>query len=212
MSEIKIEKIPLGFIGANCYFVTLDGETAIIDPGLDNSKLAVLLEEYKGRVKYILLTHRHADHLMGLAMAKKATDAKVAIHAADQEGCFDSSVSLSRSIFRREIEAVYPETVLHGGEKLPFGNGEITVIHTPGHTLGSVCFIIGNRLFSGDTVFLEEIGRCDLESANFDEMLDSLRKLSALDGDFSIYPGHGENTTLQHERERNPYFIKAAQI
>ena len=212
MSDIKIERLPLGFIGANCYFVTVNGETSVIDPGLNSPKLLSMFEKYKGQVKYILLTHRHADHLMGLKMAKDITNAEVAIHSADKEGCHDSNFSLSKQIFRCEIEPVYPDIILNDGDKLALGTLEISVISTPGHTTGSVCFIIGDNIFSGDTVFYEQIGRCDFESGDYRQMLTSLKKLDNLEGDYNIYPGHGERTTLQHEREHNPYFEKAAEI
>lgn len=202
---MKVETLPLGELGANCYFVTINGETAVIDPGADVSALREKLAEYEGKVKYILLTHRHADHVMGTAAAKRLTGAQVVISQADAEGLSDPRVSLANVISRIPQECLTADMLVDEGDTLPLGGEELRVMATPGHTVGGVCFLIGDALFSGDTLFRENCGRTDLPTGDYPTILRSLARLAALEGDYTVYPGHDMQTTLEHERKHNPY-------
>lgn len=201
---MEIKCFALGEMGANCYFLTADGETAIIDPGAPDELLKNKIAEHAD-IRYILLTHRHADHLMGVALAKKLSGAKVAISREDADGLTDASVSLASILCDYKQTPVTPDILLSDGDILPLGSELIKVIATPGHTVGSVCFMIGDAIISGDTLFKQNCGRCDLPTGNYDDMLTSLGRLRKLDGDFDVYPGHGEATTLEFERKFNQY-------
>lgn len=202
---MKIETLVLGALRANCYFVTLGGQTIIIDPGADQAALREKIKECKNPIPYVLLTHRHADHLMGAATAKALTGAQVVISHADAEGLSDPHVSLSSMLSAVSQTCFDADITVGDGDTLPLDGQTIRVIATPGHTVGSVCFLIGDALFSGDTLFFEGCGRTDLPTGDFQAMQRSLARLTALEGDCSVYPGHDRPTTLDHERSYNPY-------
>ncbi|MGI6269476.1 MAG: MBL fold metallo-hydrolase [Candidatus Howiella sp.] len=204
-SDLKIEMLTLGALGSNCYIVTAGEAALLIDPGDDDPRLDTVCRALAGQVEYILLTHRHADHLMGLARAKALAGGRVAIHELDAAGATSPEVSCCREIYGREQKPVEPELLLRDGDRLPFAGREIMVLHTPGHTAGSVCFLLEDCLFSGDTLFAGTVGRTDLPSGSYRDMLASTVRLAALSGEYRVYPGHGEATTLSQERATNPY-------
>ena len=156
MSErtgLKIERLTLGALCSNCYVVTAGEEALLIDPGEEDARLDAVCREIAGKNAYILLTHRHADHLMGLARAKALAGGRIAIHELDAAGTSSPEVSCCREIYGRMLTPTEPDILLHDGDRLPFAGRVITVLHTPGHTAGSVCFLIDDCLFSGDTLF-----------------------------------------------------------
>lgn len=203
---MRIKHRALGGIGANCYFVTIDGQTAVIDPGYPSPWLLEKTREYGDSVKYILLTHRHADHLMGLSFVKEQTGAHVAVHELDAAATDSPEVSRCMEIYGKPQVPVQADILLRDGDTLPLGQETIKVLHTPGHSAGSVCFLIGDSIFSGDTLFEGTVGRTDLPSGDYSQMMASVAKLAALDGEYQVYPGHGGETTLNEERAHNPYF------
>ena len=202
---MKIERLVLGRIEANCYFLTIGGETAVIDPGYRTPALEAKLKEYRN-IKYILLTHRHADHLMAAAYVKSDTNALLAISEADKDALHDPDISLSRQLFNEPQEFAKPDIILHDGDLLSLGDKQIKVLATPGHSAGGVCFIVDDVIFSGDTLFKGSAGRTDLPSGDYGQLINSLKTLGSLPGNFTVYPGHGENTDLENERKHNPYF------
>lgn len=208
LPDLKIETLTLGALCSNCYIVTAGEEALLIDPGYDDSRLESVCRALAGRVRYILLTHRHADHLMGLAQAKALTGGKVAIHELDAAGTSLPEVSCCREIYGRDQVPVDPDILLGEGDRLPFAGRDVTLLHTPGHTIGSVCFVIEDCLFSGDTLFAGTVGRTDLPSGSYSDILASAARLAALPGEYRIYPGHGEMTTLSRERRTNPYLLE----
>lgn len=204
---IEIKTFDLGMVAANCYIVkdTVSGDALLVDPGSYNSRLENLIKEAGiEKLRYILLTHGHFDHIMGVKRTKSTFGGKVVIHLSDLLCTTDSNLSLA-SAFGFESEPFGADILVKDGDKLPFGEGEIEVIHTPGHTTGSVCYKLGDVLFTGDTLFRMTVGRTDFPGGSYEILERSLKKLSSLQGDFKIYPGHESESTLEFERLNNPY-------
>lgn len=192
----------------NTFIVTDDetGETAVVDPALPEESL---IEELNGKnVKYILLTHGHFDHICGAKLVKEKTGAKVVIHKDDEELLSDGEKNLfNANCEGYELPVVAAEIVTEDGTEISLGNSKITVMHTPGHTLGGVCYLFKDEkvMFSGDTLFKLCAGRTDLYGGNGRQELRSLSKIGELEGNYIVYPGHEEDTTLDFERENNRY-------
>ena len=202
----KLQRLILGPVSANCFVITCEqtGDIAVVDPGDYNRELLDAFAGNSDKVKYILLTHRHYDHIQGAAKLKNSTGARIAVHADDSAALRDPVIShaAAHGLFQEPTEA---DILLQGGDKLSFGNGEIEVFHTPGHSSGGVCYLLGDMLFTGDTLFAAgSIGRTDLASGSQDALICSLKFLFSLDFAGTVYPGHGDFTAL--ERERKIYF------
>lgn len=205
---MEIKTIPAGPLEANSYLLIEKGDAVLIDCGGVNSALE---EALKGlSLRAILLTHGHWDHVLGVAEVKEMTGAEIAMHKDDAERLADGKLSGAANYFIKQTPLV-PERLLQGGELLGYGEIELRVLHTPGHTPGCVCFIHEptRSLFSGDTLFLGTCGRTDLPGGNWKDMLRSMRLLRELSGDYAVYPGHGPSTTLSVERRSNPEMLMA---
>lgn len=204
---MKIQKFIVGLMGTNCYFLIGNNsdECAVVDPGAEAGRIIQKLEEKKLKCTHILLTHAHFDHIMALETVREATGAPVFVHEADSEFLTDNDLNCM-SVFSSEKIKINPaENLLKDGDVLEIAGERIRVMHTPGHTPGSVCFLCGSDIVSGDTLFRGSIGRYDLPGGDFMTLLSSLKAISELDGDRRIYPGHGPSTTLTREREANLY-------
>ena len=192
----------------NTYIVTdvETGETAVVDPSLPEEKL---LEKLSGKnVKYILLTHGHFDHLCGAKMVKENTGAKVVIHEDDEVMLYDVNKNeFAANCLNCEFQVVDADKFVEDGTEIMLGNSKITVMHTPGHSMGSVCYLFKEDLvmFSGDTLLRLCAGRADLYGGSGRQVLRSLANLGELEGNYKVYPGHEEDTTLDFEREYNRY-------
>lgn len=204
---VTVTCLPLGPIKANTYILTDEksGKTAVIDAGACTSECKQALEGKD--VQYILLTHGHFDHLLGVAELKKLTGAQICIHAADAACLTDEEESLCSWEYPGAQTAVPADRLLKDGDVLELGETTLTVLHTPGHTKGGVCYAdFENRLlFTGDTLFCLTAGRTDFPGGDDVELLTSLIRLRNLDGDFTVYPGHNRASTLEYERGHNRY-------
>ena len=208
MIDTKI--IMLGELAANCYIITdkATGESAVIDPGSFTARLNYLLEELSyDKIKYILLTHAHFDHIEVVNQIIKYTNgkAKVAVGREDIPLLSDSMKNLAFPFSMTTLDPIRCDIPLDDNDRIKLGESEITVITTPGHTKGSVCFLCGDSLYTGDTLFKGSAGRTDFPGGSYEQLKKSLKKLAALDGDYKVYPGHDRSTTLQRERESNYY-------
>ena len=198
---MQIERVIITPFDTNTYILSDSGETVIIDPGLmAEDILAKVPVDYK--VKYVILTHGHFDHIMAVSKIKAKTGCAVLIHEFDAPMLESAEKSLAAK-YAIPQENIAADRLLKEGDKISFGNISLTVIHTPGHTMGSVCFLKDDILFSGDTLFLNTIGIYQRE--NKDIMQSSLKKLLALPENITVYPGHGEKKTIGQERIYNPY-------
>lgn len=206
--KITVEKLVLGDLATNTYIVTdgESGECAVVDPAIESDELFASLENKN--MKYILLTHGHFDHIGGVNAIKEKTGAKVVIHKKEKPFLSEISLNLFTWKYQHEhMKTIKPDILTDDGTELPFGDSVIRVMHTPGHTMGGVCYIIenGRVIFTGDTLFNLSAGRTDLPTGNPREELMSLAKIGDLEGDYAVYPGHDASTTLQFERENNRY-------
>ena len=213
MASPELLRFPLGPFQANAYvLVGPSGSRAVlIDPGLD---VDVVLEAVRARnlsVDWILNTHGHLDHTSGNAAAKRATGAPIAIHGEDV--VWLARLQAQGVAFGVQVEdSPAPDVVLTDGQTLPFDGLTIEVLHTPGHSPGSVCFRVGDLLLVGDTLFRGSVGRTDLPGGSWEALRTSIQhRLFALPDALPCWPGHGPETTLGQERRENP-FVAAGKV
>ena len=198
---MKIYHLQSGPLRVNSYFLVNNKNQAIvIDSGENYKKIKQTEQQLGVEIKAVLLTHAHFDHA---GNAKKLQDdgAKVYISKLDAPKLLNED-NLS-SDFGRKFDLLTADFTFSDGDELDVCDIKVKVIATPGHTDGSVCFLIEKALFTGDTLFNGSVGRTDFKSGSRADMVLSIRKLFALDGDYSVYPGHDEFTTLDHERKYN---------
>ena len=201
---MKIISMQVGPIMTNCY-ILIDEEskkTAVIDPGEDADRILAALREEDSQVEYILLTHGHYDHTTAVPELHAALpQARIYIHQADANGAGSKLFPLASQV---EDLLLYDE-----GDTLALGGLTIQVLHTPGHSPGSVTLQVEDVLFSGDTLFAGSCGRTDLPGGSYDQMMASLKRLGELEGEFRVLPGHNAPSTLDREREYNSFMREA---
>ncbi len=202
---MELIHLVMGQLETNGYLLHIGGNQAImIDIGENGETVLPVLEKKGWTLKAILLTHGHYDHVAGVETVRKATGAEVFIHEKDALMLENGKANLANQLTRNIYQPVQEYHVLKDGEILEWENRKIQVMHTPGHTSGSVCYFIEDMLFSGDTLFKGSIGRTDL-GGNPQEMKLSLRKIAGLEKNYFIYPGHFQSSTLENEKKYNPY-------
>ena len=202
-----VRKLEVGPFASNCYIVGSEStkEGMIVDPGDESKVILKGVRDLGLDIKLIVLTHCHLDHIGALSEVKEATGAEVAVHTDDarplQEGKSTSSLfGLSYPT------PPAPDRLLKGGDSIDVGDLHFLVIHTPGHTLGGICFLGEGVVFTGDTLFNYGIGRFDLPGGNGSQLMSSIHtKLMILPDDTVVCPGHGPDTTIGTERRANPF-------
>lgn len=203
------EILPVGMLQCNCSIFgdEQSREAVVIDPGDEIQRILAIIEKHQLRVKAIVITHAHIDHIGGAAKLKAATGAPVYMNANDQplSEHLDTQASW---LGMATPEKTNIDVNAREGERIALGPAEFHVLHTPGHTQGSISLWIPaeNKLIAGDTLFLDSIGRTDLPGGDYEQILRSIHdKLLPLDDTTAVIPGHGPNTTIGRERARNPF-------
>ncbi|MBE6564864.1 MAG: MBL fold metallo-hydrolase [Ruminococcaceae bacterium] len=200
---MNLTRLVLGNLMTNCYILKNKEQklAAVIDPAADAPRILAELEGYQAA--FILLTHGHFDHILALDELREATGMPVYVHRDDADFLTDARKNYSLPATGKNRTFRPAEHLLEGGERIAFGNEILRVLHTPGHTMGSVCYRIGSTIFSGDTLFENDMGRTDLYGGNQALLMKSLKTLCSIPGNADIFPGHGMATTLEAERENN---------
>lgn len=180
-------------------------EAILVDPAAPSPDLLKRIQELNLRVKYIINTHGHMDHIGGNAWFKNHLSAPLMIHSADAQMLTDNAKNLS--LFMDNLrESVPPDVLLEDGMELILGKYPVKVLHTPGHTPGGICLLVDKFLISGDTLFEQSIGRTDLPGGNHKQIINSIKnKLFVLPDDVIVFPGHGPRTSIGLEKKNNPF-------
>lgn len=200
------DRLTVGRLQENCYLYVCPEtrQGVLIDPGADGERLKRWVKEHDADIRYILLTHGHGDHIGAVEMLRRAYRVQVGIHAADAPLLADVELNLSAH-WGNPATCAPADLLLEDREKLAVGKVELTVIHTPGHTGGSCCFLTSEALFAGDTLFYESMGRTDLPGGSEQDMEQSIKqKLLPLPDETLVLPGHGKETTIGWEKKHSP--------
>lgn len=195
-----IKAIPAGIYGANCYVICDEDtmEAVVLDPGGDSDYLISQIDKIGAKVKYILLTHGHVDHVGGVVDLKKKYNVPFYIHKSDEE-----MIMMGADVYG---DLPIADEYLKEGDIITFGKLNAKCIHTPGHTPGGVCFLIEDKVFTGDTLFQGSIGRTDFAGGSYEEIISSIvNKILPLGDKVEIYPGHGPKSSVIFEKARNPF-------
>ncbi|MCI6476048.1 MAG: MBL fold metallo-hydrolase [Mucispirillum sp.] len=204
---MQIERLTLKLLAENCYIYHNDKECIVFDPGSDFEHIKSFIEKKNLSVNQILLTHCHFDHVGAVSDLKDYFNTKVMCHKDDIE-MLNSANKSAANYGLMPVKIPEIDGFLNDNDIICFNNADIKVIHTPGHSAGSVCFYVEEDKFlvSGDTLFLESVGRTDFPSGSQSDLDNSiLNKLYILPDDTMVLPGHGFHTTIKHEKEYNPF-------
>jgi len=201
--KIIVKRLVVGSLSANCYIVEVEskGEGMVIDPGGNAGEINRAITDAGLKITVIVLTHGHSDHIASLRDVQDRTGAEVAIHNEDADFLETSSQ------FGISYRTPHPaDRLLHEGDTIDIGGMSFKVIHTPGHTPGSICLLSSNKVFTGDTLFYKGIGTTLMPGSSRHQLLESIKtRLMVLPDDTIVYPGHGRETTIGAERRDNPY-------
>ena len=192
----------------NNNYLIIDEETkeaALIDCSSIDDRIDEELEKQGANLKYILLTHGHFDHIAGIRPGRFKSHLQVVMHKADL-GWLNNANQYMSMFGMPEITIPTVDIFVEDNDTIQLGTLEIKVLHTPGHTQGGVCYLVDGNLFSGDTIFKEAVGRCDLEGGNFNQIVESIEdKIFTLPPETVIYPGHGRITSVEWEKVHNRF-------
>lgn len=190
---------------SNCYGILTQKAAIVVDPGKYTTKLADFLNDNTDKTRLILITHAHYDHIGGALQLRQQTGVKIAIGKNEEFALSDTAFNLSGR-FTPAIPPFNADYTIEDEEEFTVGDITVKAFETPGHTVGGMCYLINDCLFSGDMLFYETVGRVDLPGGNMYDMKQSLDRMMWLfDDETKVFSGHGEMTTIGHERKSNPY-------
>ena len=204
---MKLYHLQVGMIGTNCYLVqdAQSGQGAVIDPGDEAERILQGIAQHGVEVTSILLTHGHFDHILAVHDVAEKTGAQVVIHQADAYRLKAEELLTYKPYLRDAYQERLADRQVQDGDTVAIGSLTARYLHTPGHTEGSCLIQIEDNLFTGDTLFRREIGRCDLPGGDYNTMLRSMKKIAQMPGDYQVYPGHEGFSTLAEEKQHNRY-------
>ncbi len=199
-----IKTITGGIFDSISYLICEKDKAVLIDLGVKTEAIMAAAHEMNVTIEKIIMTHGHIDHIVELDNILKKTNAKAYIHIDDEPSLTDAKLNVSAFTFSPKTVNSRCE-ILRDGSSLRLGDLELKVIHTPGHSPGSICILAGDKLFSGDTLFNNGYGNYELPNGNFEELYKSIvEKLFTLPEETAVYPGHGKSTTIGNEKKSNP--------
>lgn len=204
---MKLYRMPLGALGTNCYIVVDESNQhcLVVDPGGEGERLVALLKEKGLQPEAVILTHGHGDHIGGVQAVVDEFKVPIYINKGDEEFLTNSELNLSAAI-GQPVKVTGDVRLIKEDDVITLGDHKFTVIETPGHTPGGVCFYGEGLVLAGDTLFQESIGRTDFPRSSYDDLIEAVRtKLFALPEETVVYPGHGPETTIGHEKIYNPF-------
>lgn len=204
---MKVEILLNGHLAAysNCYGILTEKAAIVVDPGKYTAQIVEFLNNNADKKRLILITHAHYDHIGGALQLREATGVKIAIGKNEEFALSDNKFNLSGR-FTPLIPPYNANYTIEDEEEFTVGDITVKAFETPGHTVGSMCYLIEDCLFSGDILFYETVGRVDLPGGNINDMKESLDRIMWLfEDNIKVYSGHGEMTTIGHERKHNPY-------
>ena len=193
--------------GANTYLIFSDNHALVVDPAVSVDKITNAVAERGATLEGILLTHGHFDHTVSLDTLRRATKVGAYIHESDAVMLTDGRKNAYYDFYGKESRYAPAEHLVRNGDVIPLGDEALTVLHSPGHTGGSVCFLSDVFIVTGDTLFADSIGRTDLWSGSMEEMRASLAALRELPRSLTIYPGHGAPAELGHALDNSAYYL-----
>lgn len=204
---MKIIKLEVGSLGTNCYIIYSEKtkNAMIVDPGGNAKQIMLKVNQENMKVKWIVLTHAHADHMSALEEVRKITGAELLVH--EEDAIYLASPSMNLSAYMGEgftVESA--DKLIKEGDVLEFDDVKFTVRHTPGHTPGGICLVGDEVVICGDTLFAESIGRTDFPGGSYRQLIASIKnKLMTLPDEYQVLPGHGPDTTIGWERNMNSF-------
>ena len=203
-----LKTLPVGTLGTNCYILGCEKTHAgvIIDPGGEAPRIIDEAAADRLEIQYIINTHAHIDHIQANEELRKTFSCPLCIHEKDEESYGNPDLNLSSPVLCSPITFPPADKKLREGDKIEIGELSLSILHTPGHTPGSISIIVEKDVFTGDALFAGGIGRTDLPGGDYDLLMKSIReKLLTLPDDFLIHPGHGPSSTIGTEKKGNPW-------
>jgi glyoxylase-like metal-dependent hydrolase (beta-lactamase superfamily II) len=208
---VQVHTLVVGRLQTNCYILASKGEALVVDPGDEAARILRYVNDLKAKLKTIVATHTHFDHVLGVTELKTQTGAPFLVHKDDLE-TLEAMQERVRMFFGLKVPA--PPKIdgfFKDGDSVKFGDETLKVLHTPGHSPGSISLVGDGYVITGDALFNQSIGRTDLPGGDFDTLINSIKsKLFALSDDTMVYPGHGPETSIGDERLANPFVGRMA--
>jgi len=211
---MKVKKVVVGIFEVNCYILwdEKDKEAIVVDPGEEGERIIEVIRKDSLKIRSIVNTHTHIDHIGANDFLREKTEAPLLAHSADVFLLQNAELNLS-TLTGKDRSFGLPDRVLEEGDEIRVGGFSLRILHTAGHTPGSICLYGDNKLFSGDTLFAGGIGRTDLAGGNLRELQKSIKdKILTLPDEVVVYPGHGPSTTVGKERKCNLFISQSDDV
>jgi glyoxylase-like metal-dependent hydrolase (beta-lactamase superfamily II) len=211
---MRVKKVVVGIFEVNCYILwdEKDKEAIVVDPGEEGERIIEVIRKDSLKIRSIVNTHTHIDHIGANDFLREKTEAPLLAHSADVFLLQDAELNLS-ALTGKDRSFGLPDRLLEEGDEIRVGGFSLRILHSPGHTPGSICLYGDNKLFSGDTLFAGGIGRTDLAGGNLKELQKSIKdKILTLPDEVVVYPGHGSSTTVGKERRCNSFISQSDDV